>query len=161
HYRLALDPGEEVVLRLRLAGGGLGEASVGDEVDRLVAKRREEADAFYATVVPARLDADAQSVVRQALAGLLWSKQWYHYDVQRWLQGDPTQPAPPPERLRGRNHTWGHLYNEDVVSVPDKWEYPWYASWDLGFHAVALALVDPDYAKDQLILFQREWYMHP
>ena len=135
--------------------------SPGDEFEQVFARRRTEADAFYATVIPAGLEADARRVMRQALAGLLWSKQWYHYDVQRWLRGDPTQPPPPPERRGGRNRAWTHLYNEDVVSVPDKWEYPWYASWDLAFHTVALALVDPDYAKDQLILFTREWYMHP
>ena len=99
--------------------------------------------------------------MRQALAGLLWSKQLYHYDVRRWLEGDPGQPPPPPERRRGRNAEWTHLYNDDVISMPDKWEYPWYAAWDLAFHTIALALVDPDFAKDQLILFLREWYMHP
>src|SRR2546425_5600789 len=99
--------------------------------------------------------------MRQALAGVLWSKQWYHYDVRRWLEGDPTQPPPPPERKRGRNHDWTHLYNEDVISMPDKWEYPWHAAWDLAFHTLALALVDPDFAKEQLLLFLREWYMHP
>jgi hypothetical protein len=112
-------------------------------------------------VIPERLGEDARSVMRQALAGMLWSKQWYHYDVRRWLEGDPGQPPPPPERQRGRNAEWGHLYNDDVISMPDKWEYPWYAAWDLAFHTIALALVDPDYAKDQLVLFLREWYMHP
>jgi hypothetical protein len=99
--------------------------------------------------------------MRQAFAGLLWSKQFYHYYVRRWLEGDPAHPAPPPERLGGRNHEWTHLYNEDIISMPDKWEYPWYAAWDLAFHAVPLALIDPDFAKEQLILFLREWYMHP
>ncbi|MBI4245986.1 MAG: glucosidase, partial [Candidatus Rokubacteria bacterium] len=96
-----------------------------------------------------------------ALAGLLWSKQFYHYDVARWLRGDPAGPPPPPERWPGRNHEWRHLYNEDVISMPDKWEYPWYAAWDLAFHCVPLTLVDPDFAKGQLILLLREWYMHP
>jgi hypothetical protein len=99
--------------------------------------------------------------MRQALAGMLWSKQWYHYDVRRWLEGDPAQPAPPEERRTGRNAAWTHLYNDDVVSMPDKWEYPWYAAWDLAFHAIALALIDPEFAKGQLTLFLREWYMHP
>jgi hypothetical protein len=160
HYRLAIAPGERAVLRLRLTGGD-STGGPADEFEPIVTRRREEADAFYATVIPAGLDLDARRVVRQALAGLLWSKQWYHYDVERWLTGDATQPPPPPERRTGRNRAWTHLYNEDVVSVPDKWEYPWYASWDLAFHTVALALVDPDYAKDQLLLFLREWYMHP
>ena len=99
--------------------------------------------------------------MRQALGGLLWSKQFYHYEVKRWLEGDPAQPAPPAERESGRNHAWTHLYNADVISMPDKWEYPWYAAWDLAFHCVPLALVDPDFAKDQLVLMLREWYMHP
>jgi hypothetical protein len=99
--------------------------------------------------------------MRQALAGMLWSKQWFHFDVRRWLEGDPAQPAPPPERRRGRNAEWTHLYNDDVVSMPDKWEYPWYAAWDLAFHTIPLALVDPEFAKEQLVLFLREWYMHP
>jgi hypothetical protein len=112
-------------------------------------------------VIPATLSDDAQHVMRQALAGLLWSKQFFYYDVRRWLSGDPASPPPPPERLGGRNREWMHLYNEDVISMPDKWEYPWYAAWDLAFHTIPLALVDPDFAKAQLILFLREWYMHP
>ncbi len=123
--------------------------------------RRREADEFYATVIPGALCEDARNVMRQALAGMLWSKQWYHIDVRRWLDGDPTQPRPPAQRRTGRNREWGHLYNDDVVSMPDKWEYPWYAAWDLAFHTIALALIDPDFAKDQLVLFLREWYMHP
>ena len=161
HYRITLGPGEAATVRLRLTDREPAGAPLGEEFEQVFAARRAEADAFYAAVVPAGLEADAREVMRQALGGLLWSKQWYHYDVRRWLQGDPTQPPPPPSREHGRNHAWTHLYNEDVVSVPDKWEYPWYASWDLAFHVVALALVDPDYAKDQLILFLREWYMHP
>ena len=92
---------------------------------------------------------------------MLWTKQYYGYDVARWLKGDPDQPPPPPERKHGRNREWGHLYNADVISMPDKWEYPWYAAWDLAFHTVPLALVDPDFAKQQLVLLLREWYMHP
>ncbi len=99
--------------------------------------------------------------LRQAYSGMLWSKQFYHYDVRTWLEGDPAGPVPPKERWEGRNKDWTHLYNDDVISMPDKWEYPWYAAWDLAFHCVPLAIVDPDYAKDQLILLLREWYMHP
>jgi hypothetical protein len=124
-------------------------------------QRIAEADEFYAKVIPQRLSADARNVQRQALAGMLWSKQFYHYQVHVWLEGDPALPPPPAERKQGRNHKWEHLYNADVISVPDKWEYPWYASWDLAFHCVALALVDPDFAKEQLILLLREWFMHP
>jgi hypothetical protein len=161
HYRLAVPPGESRVVRLRLSAGEPTGNPLGEEFDRIFQNRRREADEFFAAIIPARLCEDAKSVMRQALAGMLWSKQWYHYDVQRWLEGDPMQPSPPPERKHGRNHDWTHLYNDDVISMPDKWEYPWYAAWDLAFHTVALALVDPDYAKDQLVLFLREWYMHP
>ena len=99
--------------------------------------------------------------MRQALGGLLWSKQFYHYDVSRGCKGDPARPGAAAERLNGRNREWRHLYNADVISMPDKWEYPWYAAWDLAFHCVALALVDSDFAKEQLVLMTREWYMHP
>ena len=99
--------------------------------------------------------------MRQALAGMLWSKQFYHYVVRDWLKGDPGYPAPPLDRLFGRNHEWMHLYNSDVISMPDKWEYPWYAAWDLAFHCLPLALVDSEFAKDQITLMMREWYMHP
>ncbi|MEP6600346.1 MAG: glucosidase, partial [Nitrospirota bacterium] len=116
---------------------------------------------FYSALIPPDLSADGRNIMRQAFAGLLWSKQFYHYDVNRWLRGDPTSPPPPRERLQGRNHEWTHLYNADVISMPDKWEYPWYAAWDLAFHCVPLALVDPQFAKDQLLLLLREWYMHP
>src|SRR5262249_59285292 len=110
---------------------------------------------------PAARSEAARRVMRQAAAGLLWSKQFYHLDVRRWLTGDPTQPTPPPVRVAGRDHEWTHLYDEDVISMPDKWEYPWYAAWDLAFHMIPLALLDPEFAKAQLILFLREWYMHP
>jgi hypothetical protein len=167
HYRWEIPPGESVAVRLRLVAASTLpptetrrplEAAA---ADRLIDQRRREADEFYATVIPGRLSADAQLVMRQALAGMLWSKQWYHYDLRRWLDGDPAQPSPPPDRRRGRNADWRHLYNDDIVSMPDKWEYPWYAAWDLAFHTIALALVDPGFAKEQLVLFLREWYMHP
>ena len=161
HYRLALRPGETVSVKLRLANTPPHGQCLAGEFDALFAQRLREADAFYATVIPASLDADARRVMRQAFAGLLWSKQFYHYSVWRWLEGDPGFPPPPAARLDGRNHEWLHLYNEDVISMPDKWEYPWYAAWDLAFHCVPFALVDPDFAKEQLVLFLREWYMHP
>lgn len=159
-YRALVAPDTALVVRARLTDAP-GPDPFGPEFEATVEARRREADAFYATVIPAHLSADARNVMRQALAGLLWTKQFYHYDVARWLRGDPAFPPPPPQRRRGRNHRWTHLYNEDVLSVPDKWEYPWYAAWDLAFHAVALALVDPAFAKDQLVLLLREWYMHP
>ena len=125
------------------------------------AARGREADEFYAALLPGTATDDLRLVFRQAMAGLLWSKQFYHYVVARWLAGDPGQPPPPPERLLGRNHEWRHLYNERVMSMPDTWEYPWYASWDLAFHCLPLALVDPTFAKSQLDLLLREWYQHP
>ena len=127
----------------------------------MFAERMREADEFYSTVIPTDLAPDARNVMRQALAGMLWSKQFYHYVVRDWLKGDPGAPAPPAERVNGRNHEWSHLYNADVISMPDKWEYPWYAAWDLAFHCVPLALVDCEFAKQQLVLMTREWYMHP
>ncbi|HVH59969.1 MAG TPA: hypothetical protein VM709_06535, partial [Candidatus Sulfotelmatobacter sp.] len=129
--------------------------------DGLFATRQEEAEEFYQSRIPNNLSADAKSVMRQSFAGIFWSKQFYHYDVRTWLEGDPAGPTPPAERLRGRNKDWTQLYNEDIVSMPDKWEYPWYAAWDLAFHCVPIALVDPDFAKEQLVLLLREWYMHP
>jgi hypothetical protein len=129
--------------------------------DRLFAVRKTEADEFYASRIPDHLSSDARNVMRQSYAGMLWSKQFYHYDIKTWLEGDPAGPRPPEERLQGRNRDWTHLYNDDIVSMPDKWEYPWYAAWDLAFHCIPLAIVDPDFAKEQLILLSREWYMHP
>ncbi len=123
--------------------------------------RQREADEFYTALQPVRLDEDQRRVHRQALAGMLWNKQFYHFIVEKWLQGDPAQPPPPTQRKYGRNHEWRHLYNERVMSMPDKWEYPWYASWDLAFHCIPLALIDSDFAKSQLELLMREWYMHP
>jgi hypothetical protein len=156
-----LEPGASTTLRLRLAASGSPRPPFGRDFERLFAERRREADEFYATVVPATLSEDGARVMRQAFAGLLWSKQFYHYHVRRWLEGDPAGPPPPAERRHGRNHEWLHLYNEDVISMPDAWEYPWYAAWDLAFHTIPLALVDPEFAKAQLLLFLREWYMHP
>src|SRR5205823_5488985 len=157
-YALRIAPGASAVVRLRLSRNA--QAAVG-EVDQVLAARKREADEFYATVIPGSLSADARNVMRQALAGMLWSKQFYHYVVRDWLQGDAGTAPPPPERKAGRNADWGHLYNADVISMPDKWEYPWFAAWDLAFHCIPLALVDSDFAKDQLVLLLREWYMHP
>ena len=123
--------------------------------------RKKEADEFYAGIIPDNLSVDAQNVMRQSLSGMLWSKQFYHYVPKTWLEGDGKFAPPPKERLNGRNAQWKHLYNDDVVSMPDKWEYPWYAAWDLAFHCIALALVDSEFAKEQLTLLLREWYMHP
>ena len=163
HYRLVVGAGQSTVVRLRLTDGVITEGAdgVGDDFDRVFAARQREADEFYSTVIPDALSADAANVMRQALGGMLWSKQFYYYVVRDWLNGDPGQPAPPESRRRGRNSQWPHLHNSDVISMPDKWEYPWYAAWDLAFHCVALALVDSEFAKDQLILLLREWYMHP
>jgi hypothetical protein len=161
HYRLDLAPGASASLRLRFAPQEASARDLGVGFERLFEQRRAEADAFYASLLPPELSADAALVARQAFAGLLWSKQFYHYVVKDWIQGDPAQPAPPSERQHGRNRAWQHLYNADVLSMPDKWEYPWYAAWDLAFHCVALAHVDSDLAKEQLVLLTREWYMHP
>ncbi|MFI5385092.1 MAG: glucosidase [Fimbriimonadales bacterium] len=141
-------------------GGGLHDP-IGNAFDDHVELRRREADDFFKTVIPEDLSDDAKNVMRQAIAGLLWSKQHYHYAVEKWLDGDKAEPAPPESRKTGRNSQWTHVYASDVISMPDKWEYPWFASWDLAFHCVSLAIVDPDFAKQQLILLLREWYMHP
>jgi hypothetical protein len=160
HYEREIPAGGSIALRLRLTDVAPG-PGVGADFDRVVAARRAEADEFYATVIPDHLSEDAALVMRQALGGLLWSKQFYHYVVRDWMTGDPGLPSPPPERLGGRNREWQQLYNADVISMPDKWEYPWYAAWDLAFHCVPLAMVDADFAKEQLVLLLREWYMHP
>ena len=161
HYKMSLGSGETVVIRIRLADSDLNGTNAFGTFDETFALRQREADEFYATVIPEDLSTDARNVMRQGFAGMLWSKQFYHYVVKDWLQGDPDNPRPPEERRKGRNHQWTHLYNADVISMPDKWEYPWYAAWDLAFHCIPLALVDPDFAKEQLMLILREWYMHP
>ena len=160
-YRLTLAPGGERVIRLRLSTDVNGTASFGPAFDSTFATRSSEADEFYESLAAPEVSVDERLVQRQSIAGLLWNKQFYHYDVQRWLTGDPAYPPPPPERRWGRNQAWTHLNNHDVISMPDTWEYPWYAAWDLAFHAVALSMVDPAFAKDQLVLLQREWFMHP
>jgi hypothetical protein len=166
-YVLMLPPEgrEEIYLRLqKLDSQSVGFASHDEFIEdcKAVFRRRiAESDEFYADIIPENLTADEKNVMRQSLAGMLWGKQFYQYVVKEWLEGDPEFGAPPKERLTGRNADWPHLYNDDVISMPDKWEYPWYAAWDLAFHCIALALVDPEFAKRQLILLLREWYMHP
>ena len=164
HYRVDVPAGGSAEMLIRFSNRGpetLTDGPFDAPVVATFATRRQEADEFYEGILPAKLGADETLVVRQAFGSLLWSKQFYHYVVRDWLRGDPGQPAPPPERRRGRNREWAHLYNADVISMPDKWEYPWYAAWDLAFHCVPLALVDPDFAKQQIMLMLREWYMHP
>ncbi|MBI4790908.1 MAG: glucosidase [Chloroflexi bacterium] len=164
HYRLTIAAGETTTLRLRLSNLQLpitNYQSAFSDFDTTMSQRQSEADEFYAALQPAGLDADPRNIQRQAFAGILWSKQFYNYDVGFWLRGDPTQPPPPAERLNGRNHAWTHLNNADIISMPDKWEYPWFAAWDLAFHCIPLALVDSGLAKGQLILLGREWYQHP
>jgi hypothetical protein len=161
HYAFNVPAGESVVIRARLTDSSASAGIFDDTFDAVFDQRIREADEFYGTVIPASLPEDGRNVMRQSFGGLLWSKQFYHYVVREWLDGDPAQPAPPASRKRGRNCEWTHLHNADVISMPDKWEYPWYAAWDLAFHCVPLALVDSEFAKDQLTLMVREWYMHP
>ena len=156
HYVLQVGAGESAIVTMRLTN-----TQDPIDFDAVFRDRIAEADEFYDRVIPHHLSADGRRVMRQSLAGLLWSKQFYHYVVSEWLDGDPTQPKPPHLRQCGRNHEWNHLYNADVISMPDKWEYPWYAAWDLAFHCVPLAIVDSEFAKEQLTLMLREWYMHP
>jgi hypothetical protein len=162
NYLLTIAPGETTTIRLRLTdkqSQNSSDAFV--DFDTVFADRVREADEFYGKVIPRDLSADASNVMRQSMGGLLWSKQYYHYVVEKWLDGDPGTSKPPSERVKGRNHEWKHLYNADVISMPDKWEYPWYAAWDLAFHCVPLAMIDSEFAKEQLLLMLREWYMHP
>jgi hypothetical protein len=179
NYQLLIGPGEHAMIRLRLVkleNGPNGERlrrphrtsqelspppNPFADFDEIFAARKAEADEFYQRLAPSSLGKEHCAIQRQALAGMIWSKQFYHYIVDQWLEGDPGQPPPPPERLSGRNRDWRHLYNERVMSMPDAWEYPWYASWDLAFHCLPLALVDPCFAKVQLDIIAREWYQHP
>jgi Glycosyl hydrolase family 63 C-terminal domain len=162
-YSRTIGAGETINLDLRLASG-LAEHSLEApfaDLEATLKQRQKEADEFYNIVLPPQLSADEKLVARQAFAGTLWSKQYYHYIMTEWLEGDPSEPVPPPQRLEGRNHEWTHLFAQDVISMPDKWEFPWFASWDLGFHCITLAHVDPQFAKEQILLMLREWYMHP
>jgi hypothetical protein len=159
HRHFVLAPGEQATVHLRLSARPREQPL--HDLDLLFDRRHREADAFYLSLQSDILDPDARMVQRQAFAGMIWSKQFYHYEVRRWIDGDDAQPTPPGERRQGRNRNWRHLNNSDVISMPDKWEYPWYASWDLAFHCLPLAVIDPEFAKAQLVLLTREWYMHP
>jgi hypothetical protein len=170
HYRLTVPPGKCETVRLRLttvAPGALdqsygkGQGAFGKHFDEVMAARRKEADEFYAGVIPKSLDADKANVMRQALAGMLWSKQFFYYDVNRWLEERGSDPFAPSARQSPRNGQWHHMYNADIISMPDKWEYPWYAAWDLAFHILPLTLVDVDFGKQQLDLMLSENYLHP
>jgi hypothetical protein len=161
HYLLTLESGESKALRIRLSNSDGLVDPLGEVFEAIFEVRKNEADEFYKRICPFPLPGDMRKVYRQALAGMLWNKQFYNYVVEDWLTGDPAGPPPPEERKRGRNHEWIHLYNDDILSMPDKWEYPWFAAWDLAFHTIPLALIDPEFAKRQLILLTREWYMHP
>ncbi len=162
HYVLNIPAGGSQTVRLRLFGETEAAAKpLGAEFDTIFAARLQEADEFFAKVSPGRPTAEQRNVVRQAYAGLLWSKQFYHYVVGDWLRGDPGAPPPAASRTGGRNSDWGHVHSRDIISMPDKWEYPWFAAWDLAFHMIPFAKVDPKFAKEQILLFLREWYMHP
>jgi hypothetical protein len=168
-YQRTLAPGEEWAVRLRLTHKEHEEQGGENAVPSapfapfhsLFSIREAEADAFYAALQPAALSDDDRSIQRQAFAGMLWSKQFYYYDVEEWLRGDPAQPPPPPERRNGRNREWGHFNSADILSMPDTWEYPWFAAWDTAFHCLPLALLDAEFAKGQLVLLGREWFQHP
>ncbi|MFC1453223.1 glucosidase [Verrucomicrobiota bacterium] len=162
HYLLQVPSGEFKQVCLRLTAGEAKPVPVAAAgFDDVFDARKREADAFYDSLLPPGLPSAARIVARQAYAGLLWSKQFYHYIIEDWLNGDPDAPCPPERRRLGRNAEWAHLYSRDLLSVPDKWEYPWFAAWDLAFHMVPFARLDPQFAKDQLVLLLREWYMHP
>jgi hypothetical protein len=162
-YHREVMPGEPISIRLRLMR--IGSNDLPDDpfasFEKTFAERKAEADEFYAHIQPASLTEDERHVQRQAFAGMLWSKQFYHFNVEEWLKGDPAQPVPPSERKKGRNREWRHMHAEDILSMPDKWEYPWFAAWDLAFHCIPLALLDAEFAKEQLLLLGREWYQHP
>ena len=177
YYRMQIGPGQSHVVRLRLqkmatgtghsgdpsaiAPGSPAAARIFEDFDLILGQRREEADEFYRALAPGCLSVAHCAIQRQALAGMLWTKQFYYYVAEQWLQGDPAQPPPPNERKTGRNSQWTHVYNERVMSMPDTWEFPWYAAWDLAFHCIPLALVDAHFAKSQLDIILREWYQHP
>jgi len=159
-YRLQLKGGETKSIYLRLSNRIMESPFAGGATE-IFASRKAEADDFYKAILPAGISPEMANVQRQAFAGLLWSKQYYHYDVEDWLTGSGGSGSPDPRRTNGRNHEWKHLKNQDIIAMPDKWEYPWYAAWDLAFQSISMALVDPVFAKHQLLLIMREWYMKP
>jgi hypothetical protein len=159
HFQARLAPGESFTVQVRFSDTSHPHPFA--DFNETFQQRIQEADEYYAALHRAGLSDEERLIQRQALAGLLWSKQFYHFNIELWLQGDPAQPQPPSSRLQGRNHEWEHFNSTDILSMPDKWEYPWFAAWDLAFHCVSLALVDPEFAKSQLILLGREWYQHP
>jgi hypothetical protein len=168
HYELTVPPGGEMWIRLRLTltspppgNEAAPLLDLGKDFDKVVAARRAEADAYFTALTPAGASREEALVLRRAIAGLMWGKQFYHFDVEQWLTGDPGGAPPPAGRRHGRNSAWWHMNSFDVISMPDPWEYPWYAAWDLAFHCVTLARVDPEFAKQQVLLLLREWYMHP
>jgi hypothetical protein len=168
HFHLEIESGQTITLQMRICDddsfrkiGFDTNPRLGSDFDAVFESRKTEADEFYAGVLKTIAPGEPKNIARQAYAGLMWTKQFYFYSVRDWLRGDPNRPDPPANRHQGRNKDWGHLYNRDVISMPDKWEYPWYAAWDLAFHMIPFASVDIDFAKQQLLLFLREWYMHP
>ena len=161
HYILDIAAGRRRTIRLRLSDAEALQPPFGDAFEEVIATRKREADDFYERICPFPMTEDLRRIQRQAFAGMLWNKQYYHYVIHDWLNGDSAGPPPPPERRRGRNARWPHIHCEDVLSVPDKWEYPWFAAWDLAFHTIPLAMIDPAFAKHQLLRLTREWYMHP
>jgi hypothetical protein len=161
HYSRQVGAGATATFKLRLSSAGDLLQPLSADFDAIFERRRQEADAFYERVTPYALSDDMRNIQRQAFAGMLWSKQYYYFIVERWLDGDPAGPPPPKQRKNGRDCEWRHLGATDVMSMPDKWEYPWFAAWDMAFHCIAFALIDPDFAKNQLLLLAREWYMHP
>ncbi|NET11194.1 MAG: glucosidase, partial [Symploca sp. SIO2B6] len=161
YYVFTLGTNETKVIQLRLSNNGGLTNPLGPDFDTIFQTRKAEAEAFYQAINPFPISDDMRNVQKQAFAGMLWSKQFYYYVVQDWLNGDPVGPPPPEQRKQGRNKNWTHVFNEDILSMPDKWEYPWFAAWDLAFHTVTFALIDPSFAKHQLRLLTREWYLHP
>ncbi|PKO10438.1 MAG: glucosidase [Chloroflexi bacterium HGW-Chloroflexi-2] len=159
YFHKVIESGQSYSIQLRLSKKIHSKPF--NQFDDLFSRRISEANEFYAAIQPKDFSEDMASIQRQAFAGMLWNKQLYYYDVEQWLQGDPGTPTPPERRKQGRNHQWAHLTNFDIISMPDKWEYPWYAAWDLAFHTIPLAVIDSDFAKRQLVLMAREWYMHP
>ena len=153
HYLLEIEPGKSEVVRLRLSATDEAPLDPFAGFEEVFALRMKEADEFYAAVIPSETGDEAKKVARQGYAGLLWSKQFYNYSIREWLSGDPAQPAPPPERHSGRNREWTHFFTRDVISMPDKWEYPWFAAWDLAFHMILFSKIDPDFAKNNSFCF--------